>query len=156
MNVPPFARYSLLTLLLACTAMATAGELRFAVEGIADPLKNNVLSHVDAVQIGRKEPKSEGDYAEFIATAEKRARAALRPYGYYMPAVKGRIKRTGADAHLLTLNIQVGQPVTVDSVHIEVVGEGAKHRAWQSWRDEFPLRAGSILNQVTWEEQKKL
>ncbi len=156
MNVPPFARYSLLTLLLAYTAMATAGELRYAVEGIADPLKNNVLSHVDAVQIGRKEPKSEDDYAEFIATAEKRARAALRPYGYYMPAVKGRIKRTGADAHLLTLNIQVGQPVTVDSVHIEVVGEGAKHRAWQSWRDEFPLRAGSILNQVTWEEQKKL
>jgi translocation and assembly module TamA len=155
-NVPLFAKCSLLILLLACTSLATAGELHYAVEGIADPLKSNVLSHVGAVQIGRKEPRSGEDFAGFIATAEKRARAALRPYGYYTPAVKGRIKRRGADGYLLTLDIQVGQPVTVDAVHVEVVGEGAQHSAWQVWRDEFPLQVGSVLNQVTWEEQKKL
>ena len=64
------ARHSIFILLLACTVTATADELRYAVDGIADPLKANVLSHVDTFQIGRPARLSENDYAEAIATAE--------------------------------------------------------------------------------------
>jgi translocation and assembly module TamA len=149
-------RNFILALLLACTTTATAEELRYAVEGIDDPLKANVLSHVDTLQLGRSGRLPQKDYADTIATAEKRARAALRPYGYYNPAVNGRIKKGRADTLLLTLDIRVGQPIIVDTARTEIVGDGARKGALQEWRNDWPLNSGSVLNQVTWEEQKRL
>jgi hypothetical protein len=105
--------------MLTCAAAAPAAELTYAIEGIADPLKANVLSYVDALQIGRQELRTEKDYAEHIAISEKRARAALRPYGYYDPVVKGRIRKSGDDALLVTLDIQVGPPIIIDVLQID-------------------------------------
>ena len=150
------ARLFVFVLLLACTAAATADGLRYAVDGIDDPLKANVLSHVDTFQIGRPARLSENDYVETITTAERRARAALRPYGYYTPAVKGNIRKGRDGALLLTLDIQIGLPVVVDSARIEIIGEGTRSRKLQEWHNNWPLNTGSVLNQVTWEEQKGL
>ncbi len=149
------ARNFILVLLFACATTASAEELRYAVEGIDDPLKANVLSHVDTLQLGRSGRLSQTDYADAIATAEKRARAALRPYGYYNPAVNGRIRKGRADGLLLTLDIRVGQPIIVDTVRIEIVGDGTRKEALQEWRNNWPLNTGSVLNQVTWEDQKR-
>jgi translocation and assembly module TamA len=149
-------RHFILVLLFACTAAAAADGLRYAVEGIGDPLRANVLSHVDTLKLGRPARLPEKDYAEAIATAEKRARAALRPYGYYNPAVQGRITRGPEDALLLTLDIRVGQPIIVDTARINIVGDGTRNGALQEWRRNWPLNAGAVLNQVTWEEQKRV
>ena len=150
------ARHLVLVFLFACASTAAADGLRYAVDGIDGPLKANVLSHVDTFQLGRPARLSENDYAEAIATAEGRARAALRPYGYYNPAVKGRIKKGRADVLLLTLDIRVGQPITVDTARIEIVGDGMRSGELKDWHDNWPLNTGSVLNQVTWEEQKVL
>ena len=150
------ARHLLLVLLFTCTAAATAAELRYAVDGIADPLKANVLSHVDTFQLGRPALQSEEDYAEAIAIAEKRARAALRPYGYYNPAVKGSIRKGRDGAFLLTLGIRIGLPVVIESARIEIIGDGTRSGKLQEWHNNWPLNTGSVLNQVTWEEQKEL
>ena len=141
--------------MLTCAAAAPAAELTYAIEGIADPLRANVLSYVDALQIGRQELRSEKDYAEHIAVSEKRARAALRPYGYYDPVVKGRIRKSGDDALLVTLDIQVGPPIIIDVVQIDIVGEGARNAALRDWRKKWSLNGGAVLNQATWEELKK-
>ncbi len=148
-------RHVVIALLFACTAAAAADDLRYAVVGIDDPLRTNVLSHVDTLKLGRPAQLSRKDYAEAIATAEKRARAALRPYGYYSPVVTGRIRKGRADGLLLALDIRVGQPIIVDTVRIEIVGDGARKGALQEWRNDWPLKTGSVLNQVTWEEQKR-
>jgi translocation and assembly module TamA len=150
-----FSRHSVFILLLICTATASAGELLYAVDGIADPLKANVLSHVDALQLSRQTQLSEDDFPGLIATAERRARAALRPYGYYNPVVEGRIKRNGADSHLLTLTVRHGPPVIVDTARVEIVGDGARVDVLREWRDSWSLHAGAVLDQVAWEEQKQ-
>ena len=149
-------RHLVLVFSFACASTAAAGELHYAVAGIDESLKANVLSHVDTLQLGRPVLQSEEDHAEAIATAEKRARAALRPYGYYSPDVKGRIKKGRADVLLLTLDIGVGQPIIVDTARVEIVGDGTQISALREWRDTWPLNTGSVLNQVTWEEQKVL
>lgn len=147
-------RQFIVVLLFFWTTTAVADELVYAVEGVADPLAENVLSHVDAFQFGRPVSPTEDDYPDLIATAEKRARAALRPYGYYSPAVEGSVRRSRAGELLLTLSIQAGQPVVVETVQIELAGEGAQMQHLQEWRDEWPLTVGAVLNQVTWEDQK--
>lgn len=149
-------RFCAVLALCACSAIATATELRYAVDGVEDPLEANVLAYVDTLSFGRPKTLTEDDYAETIAEAESRARAALRPFGYYNPIAKGRIQKGQGDSLLLTLDVRAGQPMIIDSVRVEIVGEGANKEDLREWRRNWPLPEGGILNQVTWEEQKRL
>lgn len=141
-------------LLFAATANAVAGELRYAVTGIDDPLKSNVLSHVETVQFGRKARMVEGDFPKVIAGAERRAREGLRPFGYYAPEVTGRIDRVDADTFVLTLQIRPGPPLRVADVQLRVVGAGKGNAALKEWRSKWPLRVGAVLDQTKWEREK--
>ncbi len=141
--------------LLLVAGAAAADDLQYAVSGVGDPLRENVLRHVETLQLGRQARLADKDLADVIADTEKRARAALRPYGYYNPEVKGRIKQSGADAYLLTISIHLGQPIVVEAANIEIVGEGGHVRALQEWRNSWPLKPGAVLNQVTWEDRKR-
>ena len=141
-------------LLILCAATVAADELQYVVKGVEDPLKTNVLSHMDQFQMGRDARLAEKDFAEVIANAERRARAALRPFGYYNPDVKGHIQRRSEDALSLTLNINPGPPVIITAVNVKVVGEGANREELRRWRDSWPLGPGSVLNQPLWEERK--
>jgi len=134
---------------------ARADELAYAVSGIDDPLKANVLSHVDVLQMGRQARLDEKDYPRVIADTSRRAREALRPYGYYKPEIKGRIRRTGDEALLLSLEIRPGPPMKVASADIVVQGPGESVRQLRQWRDNWPLKPGAILDQPTWEAQKQ-
>ncbi len=143
-----------LTLLLGCAVTAAAEELQYAVSGIEDPLKANVLAHMDTVQLGRQARLAEKDYPDVIADTERRAREALRPFGYYAPRISSRIAKRGKDALLLTLDIDRGPPMKVTAAHIEVTGDGAQLGAIRDWRAKWPLPRGATLNQATWSHEK--
>ncbi len=140
--------------LLAAAAHAAAEELLYAVEGIDEPLAQNVLAHVNTVQLGRQARLAEKDYDDVIAGAARRARAALRPYGYYAPRIKGRIERRDEDSMLLVLTVDRGPPMTIGQSRVDVVGAGAQIEALREWRDKWPLKAGAVLDQNVWEQQK--
>ena len=135
-------------------ATAAAEELQYAVTGLGDPLRANVLAYVDTVQLGRQARLAEKDYDEVIANAERRARQALRPFGYYAPRVTGRIESRGEDRFLLTLDIQPGQPVRIAETSIEITGDGANLGPLRDWRAKWPLQKGATLDQTRWAQQK--
>ena len=141
-------------LVLSAAAVAAAEELRYATSGVDDPLKSNVLAHVETVQFGRQARLAEEDLPDVIADAERRAREGLRPYGYYAPEVVGRIERVDDETLLLTLDIRVGAPVRVNDVQLSIVGEGRDVAALREWRRKWPLRIGAVLDQVKWEQEK--
>jgi translocation and assembly module TamA len=141
-------------LLILCAVNVAADELQYVVKGVEDPLKTNVLSHMDQFQMGRDARLGEKDFTEVIANAERRARAALRPFGYYRPDIKGHLQRRSEDALRLTLNINPGPPVIITAVDVKVVGEGANREEFRKWRDSWPLGPGSVLRQLLWEERK--
>mgnify|MGYP001821617983 FL=1 len=141
-------------LLILSAVSAAADELQYVVNGVEDPLKANVLSHLEHIQIGRDARLAERDYAEVIANAEKRARTALRPFGYYRPDVRGQLQRRSEDILRLTLSINAGPPIIVTAVDVKVVGAGANREELRRWRDSWPLGPGSVLNQPLWEERK--
>lgn len=147
-------KFAALVLLSVAAAGAAADELRYAVEGIDDPLKSNVLAHVETVQFGRQARLAESDFPDIVAGAERRAREGLRPFGYYAPEVAGRIERAGEETLVLTLQIRAGTPVRVSDVRLEIVGPGRELGALKEWRKQWPLPVGSILNQATWEREK--
>lgn len=141
-------------LTIALASGAGAEELRYAVTGVDDAQRANVLAHVDTFQLGPQARLAEKDFPDVIAAAERRAREALRPFGFYAPDVRGEIRRRDDDALLLTLSIDRGQPMTVAAAYVDVVGDGAGTAALGEWRDKWPLQPGAVLDQAVWEEQK--
>ena len=57
----PMARFLALMFLFSLAATAAAEELQYAVTGLDDPLRANVLAHVDTVQLGRQARLAEKD-----------------------------------------------------------------------------------------------
>jgi translocation and assembly module TamA len=155
MRVPVFrVRALLVTTLLATCATGAADELLYEASGISDPLLANVLSHVKAFSIGRPTDLSIADHDDVLADAISKAKVALRPYGYYQPAVSGRVVPKGEGDLVVQLMINTGPPVLVDQVTIQIIGEGADRSSLRAWRDSWPLTKGQVLDQTIWEERK--
>lgn len=145
---------TLMLVLVSSFASARANELNYVVSGVGDPLKTNILAHVENVQLGRDARLSQRDYDEVVADTERRARAALRPYGYYQPAVRARIERESDDLLRVSLQINPGPPMLIVAAQVEVVGAGANEAVFRQWQRSWPLVAGEILLQPVWEAQK--
>ena len=148
-------RHCFLILLLAWSAAAVGDELRYTVSGVDDALRQNVLGHIETLQLGRKARLAEKDYAEVIANTSRRAREALRPFGYYRPDVSARIERKSESEVVLSLAIKPGPPMIVAAAHIQVIGDGVNVKELQEWQKDWPLQSGSRLNQSKWEEAKQ-
>ncbi len=149
------ARFCVFSLLLTPALAAAADDLQYVIRGVDDPLRANVRRHVETVQLGRQARLAENDYADVIADTVRRASEALRPYGYYNPTVSGRIQRHNDESLRLTLDVDRGPPMIVEAAHIELIGEGTNVAELKQWKDEWPLRPGAVLNQVTWEAEKQ-
>ena len=141
-------------MLVLAAASAVGDELRYAVAGVGDPLRANVLAHVETFKFGREARLAESDFPKIIADAERRAREGLRPFGYYAPEVTGRIERVDSETLLMTLQIEAGSPIRVADVRLNIVGAGRDIADLSEWRSKWPLRIGAVLDQAKWEQEK--
>jgi translocation and assembly module TamA len=141
-------------ILVLAVASAAADELSYVVVGVGDPLRANVLAHVETFKLGRQARLAESDFPKLIAAAERHAREGLRPFGYYAPEVTGRIARVASESLVLTLEINAGPPIRVADVQLTIVGAGRDIADLRDWRSKWPLRIGAVLDQATWEEEK--
>jgi translocation and assembly module TamA len=130
--------------------------LSYEVRGIDDPLKSNVLNHIDSPQLGPHVRLADKDFERVLAEAISDTKVALRPYGYYAAEVRGQIRRIAEDEVMLELIVNPGPPVIIESLQIEVAGDGQESRVLSSWRKNWLLEKGSVLNQVEWEQQKQI
>jgi translocation and assembly module TamA len=128
-------------------------ELR--VEGLDAAMSRNVESRVAGAWTLNPRLDSERRRQAFLASARSHASQALRPWGYYAPKIEARLERRDAeDAWRLRLDVQPGEPIRVADTSIRINGPGAGETDLEEWRKNWPLVTGTILNQVTWEEQK--
>ncbi len=140
--------------LLALCSLARA-EIEFQVTGVDDALRENILNHNDTVRLGRSDLLSDRELGGILKAAEDRARDALRPYGYYQPAINGRFFRRDDDQPVIELNVEPGPAVIVRELEITIEGPGEKMRELRSWRTAWPLKSGTRLNQIVWEREKQ-
>jgi translocation and assembly module TamA len=146
---------ALLAAMLAAAPGVAAADLIHVIHGVDDPLKSNILSHVDTLQLGPQARLADRDFDRVLEEAISKAKIALRPYGYYAPVVTGRIRRNSEGQPVLGLTVNPGVPIIIENLHLEIVGEGAASRNLRSWQRNWPLREGAVLNQVFWEQQKQ-
>jgi translocation and assembly module TamA len=142
------------SLLVFITAPAFA-NVQYVVTGVDEALRNNVLRHVDTVQFGPEIRLRPSDLERVQAEAVEKTLLALRPFGYYAPDISTRIIDPNADRPTIEIKIDRGPPVRVGRAEIRIVGPGENEALLRAWLADWPLQNGRILNQSTWETQKR-
>jgi translocation and assembly module TamA len=148
-------RLLLVASLFVFCASGNASEVSFEVSGVSDELRANVRSHLEAFSIGRQSDASEKDFDGILSDAIEKAGAALRPFGYYRPEVKGSIRTKDDGDIVVRIDVDVGPPLLVDEVNIRVTGDGSEIASLREWQATWPLSKGSIVDQQVWEERKQ-
>jgi translocation and assembly module TamA len=132
----------------------TIADVVYVVNGLDEELETNVLAHVDAVQFGPSARLRPRDHQKVIDNAVADARAALRPYGYYAPAISARIIEQQERPAIVELSIEAGPPIEIAGVDVGVTGPGAADREIKAWLRAWQLGEGAILDQSVWESEK--
>jgi len=141
-------------MLLAAAGSAQA-EVSYAVKGVGEPLAGNVLSHVDAQLFGPEARLQAHNYERVIDRAIARARAALRPYGYYDPGIEARLLVEDPASATVELTIIPGPQIRISDVDVRLTGDGADDARFLDWQEAWPLNTGDALDQTIWEQQKR-
>lgn len=152
-------RYSrLLGLLLACIVSlpATANEVSLKITGIDGGMAANVRSYLQTAWLLGGSLATERRRREYLEKSRAQAAIALRPWGYYDPAISARLEReAGGETWLLSLHVDPGPPVIVREVEVLVRGAGAEDEDLRKWRSQWPLRKGARLDQRLWDDAKQ-
>ncbi len=69
---------------------------------------------------------------------------ALKASGYYSAAITPHVEED-TEHRRIRFEVDKGQPVIIDSVQIEITGDGADFDPFLDWRSAFPLQSGDIL-----------
>ncbi len=147
-------RITVLCILVSVWRVAAA-DIAFDIRGVDDPLKTNILTHVDSPFLRSTLRPTDQDFDHVLAVTVSKAEASLRPYGYYAAEVSGRARTNPQGQTIVQLNVTPGPPIIIETLQLEVVGEGASSRSLDRWRRNWPLREGAVLDQVVWEQQKR-
>jgi translocation and assembly module TamA len=140
---------------LLVLALPAQADVRYVVNGLDKTLSENVLSHVDTVQFGPQVRFRPRDHDKVINSAIANARAALRPFGYYVPEITANIVQQESGPAIVELTVDTGPPIRVSSVDISVTGPGEQERRFREWLRAWPLPEGATLVQPVWDEQKQ-
>ena len=151
---------STVRLLLLVGAMTTttafAAGLEVRVSGVQDMIAENVRNFVYEPWFNESSLSSAHRRRLFTEGAEERSVQALRPFGHYAAIASGTLEADAAgDGWILTLQIDPGPAMRVDSAHVALEGEGSALPELVEWRDAWPLPAEAVLDQTTWEAQKQ-
>src|SRR5690606_28386307 len=113
-------RIAILTSLLLCAGAAPAATVEVRVEGLDDPLEENVRAFLGLVARSEAQedpedeeeelpPLGEGEIRQLHRQAPDEIRQALQPFGYYSPQVDGALERTD-DGWVATYRVEPGEP----------------------------------------------
>ncbi len=135
-------------------AVSASVQLEVTVTGISDPLYKNVLARLTILLQKNNERLQASAIRRLHRQAEEDIRAALAPFGYYNPTIKGSLNKKD-DVWNAQYAIDQGPPVVLEKVDLQLAGAGANNAPLLAALEKFPLKKGEVLNQELYEQGKK-
>lgn len=141
---------------LFCSLSVLAAEpVEIVVEGVGgDALKNVQEALALPAGLVRDGKVDELWLEHFARQAGEKVHTSLEPFGYYSAKVTTAIEIAGPDRHRLRVKVELGAPVRVTRIEVAVRGPGEGEETLKKLVDSFPLRAGDVLLQQSYEEAK--
>ena len=117
----------LLTALVALPAHARGTIDRVEIRGLEDApaMQHNVRLALGVNdEVGKVQGESRLEF--LLLNAEREARQALEPFGYYSPTITVDSPRDANDRIAVTINVQRGEPVRVRESNVAIAGPGGE------------------------------
>ncbi len=153
----PRSRLSALALLIVALLVPPAfGSIQVEVRGIEESIRNNVMAYLSFERYKNSNDLSPEFVERLQERTEREVLIALRPFGYYEPAVKTEVRRENGneqDYHV-TITITPGKAVIVNKVDVKVTGPGASDPVFTSITNDLPIQADDRLNHSNYEALK--
>jgi len=113
--------------------------------GLEDPFQKNVLLFLDINKMKNDEDLNPRWIKTLHQQAPQEIRAALQPYGYYVPEIQSQLIEKKGE-WFATYSVNKGKPVLIKRRNVQWFGEGIKHPAFQKSIRDYHRKAGTILN----------
>ncbi len=138
---------------LATASAARADTLKVAITGIDKELAAAVRANLTASQYTTRTDVSETQVQVLAEDAEKQARQALQPYGYYNANAGSHLEHHGS-VWTLDLKVTTGPPTTVDKLDIQIPEDALTLGAVRKAVHAFTPRVGQQMNDAEYEGSK--
>jgi translocation and assembly module TamA len=143
----------LLTSLMWMPAAHAADPIEVRIEGVEEPLLENVLALLSLKRHARSKELDEELVGRLTQRAPGEVGTALRPYGYYEPVVDTELTRS-RDGWLAIVRIDPGPPVILVEQRVEITGSGRDEPLLRQALARSPLRTGKRLSHVDYDQLK--
>jgi translocation and assembly module TamA len=126
--------------------------VKVEVLGVEGALRRNVLAALSIAHKKDRKNASEAELRHLHTRADDEIGRALQPFGYYRPFIHSEL--TTGKRWIAHYQIEPGPPLLVDSLLVEVLGEGAADPKYQRLVSEFPIHKGGVLLHQAYEQGK--
>ncbi|MGM0692105.1 MAG: autotransporter assembly complex protein TamA [Pseudomonadota bacterium] len=122
-----------------CLGLAPGAQaLEATIEGIDNPLAENVRLYLDGLEAEQFSPE------RLESEVRRRSGEALRVFGYYSPRIESRFDDPETPTRV-TLDISPGEPVRIEVLSLSVTGDAAEDAPFTEAIEAFPLAKGDRL-----------
>jgi translocation and assembly module TamA len=131
-------------------------EVQVDIQGVADEMLENVHTYL-SLQQQQDQELSSGRIRRLHRQAPAEIKRALQPFGYYHAQVMSELipPSQEGDTWQARYRIDLGLPVTVTKVDVEVSGSGQQDPAFQALLADFPVKVGNKLSHPDYEQGKQ-
>ncbi len=135
-------------LLLACLlATPASAGIDVTISGVDGALRENVVAFLSLVRYANSPDLDQERVDRLAQRAEREARSALRPFGYYDPVVVATIAEgESPDSWKAEVKVTLGEPVMLAGAETQVTGPGRDEAFLREVLENFALKVGSRLS----------
>lgn len=143
-------------MLLGCALVwhQARAEVAITIQGVADPLRSNVLAYLSFSRYQRSKDLTPDTVDRLQSRIGREVRSALRPFGYFQPTVHSSVTPSGPGDWQVRITIDPGTPVILRGVSVRVIGPGAKARRFRRITSNLPFHTGERLDEGAYESVK--
>src|SRR5579872_2292004 len=138
---------------LCCTP--ARADIRIDIDGVEGELRRNVLALLSLERYKDHDRLEPAAVQRLYNRIDDEVRTALKPYGYYDPKISSSIEPPDKDHHWhVGITIDLGQPVLIESVNVQVDGPGATDPVFTRISNAIPIHSGDRLSHAAYEQLK--
>ena len=148
------APFLLSAMCLAWHANAGAADpIEVRIDGVDGALRDNVLAMLSLQRLARAQDLDDETVARLARRANGEVGTALKPFGYYEPAVTVEVSPAGK-GWLAQIRIDPGPPVILVEQRVEITGSGRDEPFLREVLERSRLKTGGRLSHADYEQLK--
>ena len=136
-----------------CGVTLAADRIRIEIEGVERPIADNIRSYLTLSRYLQRDDLNDPQVRRLADRAVDEATDAMRPFGYYAPAVRSRTTRD-EENWIVRLFIVPGEPVRLGVVDIAITGPGETDTTLRSVIHNSTVKPGVRLEHTAYERLK--